>query len=113
MEAKTKLKYKADWFYRILKANLSWTRKKSNSNDAKNYSFLYFSFFRLKPNFRYSNLSFVRLSWGRITENLQITGKVSLELDSNSSLLLENGRKFIYFKKIYPNIQYWKRWSLR
>jgi len=51
-----------------------------------------------QPDFRYwysnSSLSFVRLSWGRITDtvNLQLTGKISFKLDSNSRLLLEYGR---------------------
>jgi len=34
---------------------------------------LYLSFFHLKPNFRYSNLSFVRLSWGETTDKLAIS----------------------------------------
>jgi len=30
------------------------------------------SFLHLKPNFRYSSLSFVRLNWGRTTDELAI-----------------------------------------
>jgi len=42
---------------RILKANLSWTRKKSNSSDAKKLRLcLYLSFLHEKPDFRYSSL---------------------------------------------------------
>jgi len=37
----------------------------------------------------YSGLSFVRLSLIGRQINLQLTGKISLNLDSNSSLLLE------------------------
>jgi len=46
---------------------------------------------------RYSSLSFVRLSWGieqRI--NLQLTGKISPKLDSNSSLILEYGCQLLH-----------------
>jgi len=55
--------------------------------------FLYLLFLSFKPNFikPNSSLSFVRLSWDRIMDNLQLTGKISLELDSNSSFLLEYG----------------------
>jgi len=37
--------------------------------------FLYLSFLYLRPNFRYSSLRSVRLSWNRIEINLQLTAK--------------------------------------
>jgi len=42
-----------------------------------------------QPNFRYSSLNFVRLVWVEPQINLQLTGKISLKLDFNSSLLLK------------------------
>jgi len=33
--------------------------------------------------------------------NFQLTGKISLKLDSNSSLLLQYGRKFLYYYYCY------------
>jgi len=45
----------------ILKANLSWIWKKSTSSDAKKFFYVYIFHF-CKPNFRYSSLSFVKLS---------------------------------------------------
>jgi len=54
---------------------------------------LYLSFLHLKPDFKYTSLNFVRLRWGKTsTDKLEITGKISLELDSNSSLLVEYAR---------------------
>jgi len=50
------------------------------------------SFLHLKPDFRYSSWSFVSWSGLEPRINLQLTGKISLEFDSNSSLLLEYGR---------------------
>jgi len=47
---------------RILKANLSWTRKKSNSSDAKILSSVFISFFQIHK------FEFVRLSEGRTTD---------------------------------------------
>jgi len=43
----------------------------------------------IKVDFKYSSLSFVRFRWGRTTDNLQLTGKISFKLDFNSSLILE------------------------
>jgi len=40
---------------RILKANLSWIRKKWNSIDAKSFSSVLSFVFTLKPDFRYSS----------------------------------------------------------
>jgi len=40
-------------------------------------SYLYF--LHSKSDFRNSSLSFVRLSQDRVTENLQLTGKISLK----------------------------------
>jgi len=44
-------------------------------------------YFTLTPDFRYSNLSFVRLSLVESRINLQLTGKISFKLDFKSSLL--------------------------
>jgi len=44
------------------------------------------------PNFRYSRLSFVILSWGRTMDKLAINWQNFAKLDSNSNLLLEYGR---------------------
>jgi len=40
-----------------------------------------------------------------LRKNLQITGKILLKLDSNSSLLSEHGRKIIY---VFTNISFLK-----
>jgi len=46
----------------ILKANLSWTRKKSNSNDGKKFSFGFISFlFALKARFQVLKFEFCRI----------------------------------------------------
>jgi len=56
-------------------------------------SYVFISFFlHLKPDFSYSGFSFAKLSWGQTTNNLHLTGKISLKLISNSSLLLEFDR---------------------
>jgi len=49
----------------------------------------------LKPDFRGSSLSFVRLSWGRITGKFAINWQIWLKLDSSWTkvCLLEYGRK--------------------
>jgi len=51
-----------------------------NSSDAKFLSVLLSFSLHLKPNFRYSSLSFVRLSWGRTQINLQNFAQVGLQL---------------------------------
>jgi len=45
-----------------------------------------------KPDFKYSSLSFVRISGTELRINLQLAGKILLKLDSTSSLLWEYGR---------------------
>jgi len=50
---------------------------------------LYFYFLHLKPDFRSLSLSFVSKVGVEPRINLQLTDKISLELDSNLSLLLE------------------------
>jgi len=76
------------------KANLSRTRKKSNSSDAKTVlSVFYLSFLYLKLDFKYSSFKFSDLVSVEPKINLQLTGKISLKLDSNLSLLLEYGQK--------------------
>jgi len=66
---------------RIVKASVNRTRVMQ-----KLFSLcLYLSFLHLKPDFRNSSLSSVRLSRVEPRINLQLTGKISLKLDSNSS----------------------------
>jgi len=78
-------------FGRILKANLSQTRKKSNSSDAKKL-FVFISFcFALKAGFRVLKFEFCQIKYVRTKDKLAITVKILLKLDSNSSLLLEYG----------------------
>jgi len=47
---------------------------------------IYIIFLHLKPDFKYLSLNFVRL---KLQINLRLTGKISLKLESNSSLFLE------------------------
>jgi len=54
---------------RIFKVNLNLTRKKSNSSDAKIVS-VHLYFLHLKPDFRYSSLSLVKLTSSRNTDKL-------------------------------------------
>jgi len=49
------------------------------------------SFFHLKPDFRYTQVGVLS---DLVGVYLQLTGKISLELDFNSSLLLEYGRQW-------------------
>jgi len=68
-----------------LKWNHGGIRKKSNSIDAKFFLFVcVLSSLNLKPDFRYSSLSFFRLSWGRPINKLatkwQNFARVGLQL---------------------------------
>jgi len=77
---------------RILKANLSCTRKKKVELErCKTFSVCVFSFFflHLKP---ISGTQVWVLSHKLGIRNLKLSGKISLKLDSNSSLLLEYNR---------------------
>jgi len=59
---------------RFLKANLSWTRIKSNSSDAKFFRLYFISFFfalKARPQVLKFD-DFVRLGWGRTTDKLSI-----------------------------------------
>jgi len=49
-------------------------------------------FLHLKLDFMYSSLSFIRLSWTRITDKLAINRQNFLKFDFNSSSILEYGR---------------------
>jgi len=53
----------------ILKANLSWIPQKVGVTQKCFCVFVHF-FLHWKPNFRYSNSSFVKLSWGGTTDKL-------------------------------------------
>jgi len=67
---------------RILKANLSWTWKKSNSSDAKKFVCFYLSFFALAK-LQILKFGFCQIKWVESRINLQLTGNISLKLDSN------------------------------
>jgi len=77
-----------------------------NSSDTKNLRLcLYLSFLHLKPDIRYSSLSFVRLSSDKtIYTHLQLTGKTSLALDSQLKFAFRI-RQLIDFKE-YLTISY-------
>jgi len=81
-------------FGRILTANLScWTLKKVKIEWSKK-NLCFYLFFSLKAKLQELKFEFDQNKMGiepRI--NLQLTGKISLKLDSNSSLLLEYGHK--------------------
>jgi len=80
---------------RILKANLSRTGKKSNSSDAKNFCLCLYLFYALKAKLQIVKFEFCQVKLRvELRINLQLTGKMSLKLDSNSSLLLEYGCKY-------------------
>jgi len=98
---------------RILKANLSWTRQKTNSSDAKkNFAYLRLSFLHLKPDFRYPSLSFVRSVGVASHISLQLTGRISLKLDSNSCLLLEYGRETgSYYPTSFWEMGVWRHFN--
>jgi len=61
--------------------------------------FIFIFFLQIKPDSRYSSLSFVILNCGKTTDNLQLTGKISLKFDFSSSLHLEYGRKVKYHER--------------
>jgi len=57
--------------------------------------YLYPSFLYTKSQtlYRYSSLSFVMFTWGKTTDRLLLSGKISLEFAFNLSLLLKYNRK--------------------
>jgi len=55
------------------KSKIELNLKKTNLSDAVRFSTAFFIFFALlKSDFRYSNLSFFRLSLGRVTDKLEL-----------------------------------------
>jgi len=76
-------------FYNITQANLSWSRTWAIFCQVIASLYVFISFFmRWKSDIRTSSLGFVILIWGRITNELILTGKISLKFDYRSSLLL-------------------------
>jgi len=85
----TRLKHVENFNGRILKANLSCTRKKSNSSDAKIFLSFFVSFvFELKDEHEVRKFEFCQVKV-KVEEgiNLQLTDKILPKLDANSSLL--------------------------
>jgi len=87
---------------RIVKANLSWSQTQAKSCQLFARLCSYLSFLCWKSNLRISSLSFISLSWSRITDKLAINwqnfARVRLQLKFAFNLLLI---VFLnYFKKI-------------
>jgi len=84
--------FSVDSYGHTLKANLSCTRKKSNSSDTKKFACVYIFLFSDKSWTSGTQVWVLSGEFGvgqRI--NLQLIGEISLELDSNSSWHLEYG----------------------
>jgi len=73
------------------KSKLELNSKKSYSSNAKKFVFVYIFFLYLKPDFRYSSLSFVRLSKDRTSDNLVINRQNFARVGLQVKLLLEYG----------------------
>jgi len=61
-------------------------------SEAKNFVCFISFFLVLKARLQELKFEFCQISWSRATDKMQLTGKISLKLDSNSSSLLEYGR---------------------